>query len=635
VSATAAEAARASRLAAIWETRPGVVGALASVDHKDVGKRYLVTAFVFLVVGGIEALLMRIQLAHGGASTLSPELYDELFTMHGVTMIFLYASPILSGFANYLWPILIGTRDMAFPRMNALSYWIFLFAGIFIYTSMAIGDMPDAGWFAYAPLTGKAFSPGPGLDFYALGLLFLGISTSVGAVNFIVTLFKMRAPGMSLNRMPILVWGTLTASFSIIYALPPLSVALVMLWFDRQFGMHFFDSSAGGSPLLWQHLFWIFGHPWVYIIVLPAMGMVSDIIPTFCRRPLVGYTYVAFATVSTGIIGFGVWVHHMFATGLPQLSLSFFSAASLVIAIPSGISFFAWIATIWYGRPVFKTPFLFMLGFIVLFAIGGVSGVMTGLLPFDWQLTDTYFVVAHLHYVLIGINVFPVVGALYYWLPKITGRMLSERLGRWNFWVMFIGFNVAFFPMHWLGILGMPRRIFTYPAGLGWDASNMVVTAGAFVFAVGILLLSINIAWSLRNGVPAGPNPWDAGTLEWSIPSPPPPYNFEVIPTVDSRHPLWENGPGIAEGESDLTEGPVLDEDGHEVIGTSVLDGAPETIQHMPGDSLWPLYLTLSLTLLFYSLVSAHWPLAVSGAGLALVCLVGWHWPGRDPGEEG
>ncbi len=515
-----------------WETPSGWRGSLTSVDHKTIGKRYLVTAFVFLVLGGLEALTMRVQLAQPNQHLLSPEQYNQLFTVHGITMIFLYAAPILSGFSNYVWPLMLGSRDMAFPRLNALSYWIFLCAGIFLYSSVLVGQMPNGGWFNYPPFTAREYDPGLNIDFYVLGLTLLTISTMVGSVNFIVTLFKTRAPGMSINRLPIIVWGTLTASIANVFALPALTVACVFLFFDRRYGTHFFDATAGGHPLLWQHLFWMFGHPWVYVIVLPAMGMVSDILPVFCRRPLVGYTFVALATVATGILGFGVWVHHMFATGLPATGMSFFAGASMVIAIPSAVGVFSWLATIWHGRPRFTTSFLYMAGFVVLFTIGGVSGVMTAAVPFDWQLTDSYFIVAHLHYVLVGINLFPVIGAVYYWFPKMTGRLMNERLGKWGFWLMFAGTNVVFFPMHILGMLGMPRRIYTYPAVNGWGTANLIETFGAFVLAVGVLVFLANVFSSLKRGARAGRNPWDAGTLEWSTPSPPPPYNFAVIPIV-------------------------------------------------------------------------------------------------------
>lgn len=613
------------RLRAIWETRPGFWGALCSVDHKEIGIRYLLTSFLFLLAGGLEAAVIRLQLARPDAHVLSPEQYNQLFTMHGVTMIFLYALPVLSGFSNYLWPLILGSRDMAFPRLNALSYWIYVLAGIFLYASFPMGKAPDAGWFNYVPYSNRAYDPGPNIDVYALGMVLLGISTTVGSINFVVTLFRTRAPGMSINRVPILVWGTLTASAGNLLAVPAVSLAFLMLWMDRQVGTHFFDPTAGGQPLLWQHLFWMFGHPWVYAIVLPAMGIVSDGLPTFCRRPLVGYTAVAFATVTTMIFGFGVWVHHMFATGLPPITLSFFSAASFAIVVPSSIAVFSWLATIWTGRPVFKTPFLFFAGFVFLFVIGGLSGFMTASVPVDRQLTDTYFVVAHLHYVIVGINVFAVVGGVYYWFPKMTGRMMSERLGRWSFWVMFIGFNTGFFPMHIAGLLGMPRRIYTYQEGMGWGPVNMVITAGSYLFAVGVLLFLFNIVRSLRHGEPAGPNPWDAATLEWSTPSPPPPYNFAVIPAIASRHPLWEDRmEGV--GRSSLETGMLLD-DGRETIGTSVLDAEPDVILRMPGDSPAPLLLSLGLAgictgLLLHSLAAVALALAVT-----LVATLAWLWP--------
>ena len=588
------DAGIAARLERIWETPRGVLGALSSVDHKTIGKRYLVTAFAFLLIGGLEAAVMRAQLAQPNQTLLTPEQYNQLFTMHGVTMIFLYALPVLSGFSNFLWPLLLGSRDMAFPRLNAFSYWVFLFAGIFLYASFPLGRAPDAGWFNYVPYTSLAFNPGINIDVYALGMILLGVSTTVGSINFIVTLIRTRAPGMSINRMPIMVWGTLTASVGNLFAVPAVSLAFFMLWMDRRFGMHFFDVTGGGQPLLWQHLFWMFGHPWVYAIVLPAMGIVSDALPTFCRRPLVGYTAVALATVTTMVLGFGVWVHHMFATGMPPISLSFFSAASFVIVIPSAVAVFAWLATIWTGRPRFTTAFLFFAGFIVVFVIGGVSGFMTAAVPVDLQLTDTYFVVAHLHYVLIGINVFPVVGGIYYWFPKFTGRLMDERLGKWSFWIMFIGFNVGFFPMHIPGLLGMPRRIYTYPSGLGWGTVNLVVTAGAYLFASACCCSSSTSGGACATAGAPGPNPWDAPSLEWATSSPPPPYNFAVIPTVASRYPLWEDRMKGHAGGSSTREGLLLD-DGRETIGTTALDAVPDVILRMPGDSLAPLVLSIAL----------------------------------------
>src|SRR5689334_11732397 len=624
--ATLAEAAPVRQLEEIWETPAGWRGTISSVDHKTIGKRYLVTSIAFLVIGGIEALLMRSQLAFSSQHILSAEAYNELFSMHGVTMIFLYAAPVLSGFSNYLWPLMLGARDMAYPRLNALSYWVYLVSGIFLYTSMPFGAMPNAGWFDYVPYASREFNPGINIDFYALTLIFLAISTTVGSINFVTTLFKTRAPGMSLNRLPIIVWGTLTASISNLAALPALSAAAVMLFLDRRYGTRIYDASAGGHPLLWQHLFWMFGHPWVYIVVLPAMRIVSDALPTSCRRPLVGYTPVALATITAAMLGFGVWLHHMFATGIPPLALAFFGAASILITIPSAVAVFSWLATLWSGRPWYPAPMKFMLGFIALFVIGGVSGVMTAAVPFDFQLTDTYFVVAHLHYVLVGINVFPVIAGIYYWFPKFTGRMMDERLGTWNFWTLFVGANLVFFPMHIVGMLGMPRRIYTYPAGLGWDVYNSIETIGAFLFAIGVALFAWNVLKSRRHGAPAGPNPWDAGTLEWSTPSPPPPYNFAVLPTIGSRHPLWEDRLGEGSARSILSEGPVLS-DGRETFATSPLDAEPRAVMRMPEDSYAPLAVAVSCGVIAYGLLfSLLWLAALGLIGVA-VSAIAWLWP--------
>jgi cytochrome c oxidase subunit I len=625
--------ALAEKLKALWQTEPGLVGWLSTVDHKEIGLRYIVTAFAFLVIGGIEALVFRIQLAWSNVKLLSPEQYDQLFTMHGMTMIFLYAGPVLSGFSNYLWPLLLGSRDMALPRLNALSYWIYLCAGLFLYSSFLVGFGPNVGWFNYVPLAARAYNNGPNIDVYSLGMILLGISTTVGAINFIVTFLRLRCPGMSVNKVPILIWGTLTANAANIFAIPAVSLAFFLLWMDRNLGTHFFDTPAGGSALLWQHLFWMFGHPWVYAIVLPAMGMVSDGLPVFCRRPLVGYTAVAAATVATMILGFGVWVHHMFATGLPNISLSFFSAASIIITVPSAVGVFAWLATIWTGKPVFTTPFLFFASFILLFTIGGVSGFMTGSVPVDWQLTDTYFVVAHLHYVLIGINVFPVAGAIYFWFPKFTGKLMDERLGRWNFWTMFIGFNLGFFPMHISGLLGMPRRIYTYPDSMGWDWLNLITTAGSFLFGFGVLLLIYNVMKSLRHGPTAPANPWDAPTLEWATSSPPPPYNFTVIPVVASRHPLWEDRLDQPEDDrSHIETGLVLDH-GKEALGTTTVDAEPNVILKMPHDTLVPLYLALSMTFITTGLALVNWWVVAIGIALTACSILAWLWPEAGLGE--
>jgi cytochrome c oxidase subunit 1/cytochrome c oxidase subunit I+III len=589
------------------------------VDHKRIGKRYIYTSFAFFLIAGVQSLVMRVQLARPDQDLVSPEVFNQLFSMHGITMIFLFATPMLSGFGNYFVPLMIGARDMAFPRLNAFGYWTFLAAGIFMYFSYFMGTIPDNGWFNYVPLAGSTFTPERSIDFYGLGILFLAISSTGGAINFIVTIFKMRAPGMTINRMPLYVWAILATSLALVFALPALSLANIMLELERKFGMHFFDAGGGGDPLLWQHLFWIFGHPDVYIILLPAVGIISSVVPVFTRRPMVGYTYVALATVITFVLSFGVWVHHMFATGLPQLSLSFFAAATIMFTIPGGVQVFSWVATIVRARKiVLKTPMHFVLGFLSLFVMGGVTGVMFAVIPFDRQVTDTYFVVAHFHYVLFGGAVFPIFAGFYYWLPKITGRLMDETLGRWSFWLMFVGFNITFGLMHIVGLLGMPRRVYTYLPGLGWDIWNMLETVGSFVMTIGIGLTAYNWYRSSRKGEPAGDDPWGGETLEWATTSPPPAYNFARIPVVNSPHPLWEEGV------------PVVPEDldhGHQTLGTSVLDAEPDQVLNMPGETHTPLVLTLILMVLFFALLFDAYALAIAaGVGIA-ASLVQWLWP--------
>ena len=610
------------RLEHIWETPHTILGRLSTVDHKIIAKRYLVTAMAFLIAGGIEALIMRIQLARANSSLLTPEMYDQIFSMHAITMIFWYASPILSGFAIYFVPLLIGARDMAYPRLNAFTYWSFLLSGLFLYGSAIVGQSPHAGWFAYAPFTDKIYSPGLGMDFYALALIFLTISTEGGALNFIVTIFHLRAPGMSVSKMPLFLYSTLTISCAIMLALPSLTVGCVFLELQRQWHFHFFDVAGGGAPLLWQQLFWIFGHPWVYVVFLPATGMVSMLIPVFCRRPIVGYSYIAISTVLTGLVGFGVWVHHMFAVGMSQMGMSFFSAASMTISIFTAIQVFAWIATMWKGRPILTTSMKFAVGFIALLVIGGLNGITSAAIPLDWEVHDTYFVVSHLHYVLVGANVFPVFAGFYYWLPKMTGRMLDEKLGTWSFWVMFIGFNLTFFPMHILGIEGMTRRIYTYQSGNGWESLNMLITVGAFVLAVGILLSIINFFSSLRSGRIAGKNPWHGDTLEWSTDSPPAPYGSVHIPTVTSRHPLWDDH----EEEEDPNGERILDA-GRLTLASTALDGVPLSLVRMPEDSILPLVFTLGMTLFFVAILLKWLWVALAATVFMFVVVALWLWP--------
>jgi cytochrome c oxidase subunit I+III len=613
------------RLTELWKTEPGFKGWFGTVDHKKLGKRYLMTAFAFLVLGGIEALIVRLQLARADQRLVTPEAYDQIFTMHGMTMIFWYALPILSGFGNYLIPLMLGARDMAFPRLNAFSYWVFLMSGGLLYVSPLLGQAPHAGWFAYVPYTTEQYSPGLGMDFYALTLIFLTVSTTVGAINFIVTILRHRAEGMSVSKMPLLMYSTMTISFSIVFALPALTAACLFLELDRRWGFHFYDVSRGGSALLWQQLFWFFGHPWVYIIFLPATGMVSMLLPVFSRRPIVAYPYVALATVLTGVVGFGVWVHHMFATGIGMMGMSFFSAASMTISIFSAVQVFAWIATIWTGRPVLTASMLFALGFISALVIGGLSGIVTAVIPFDWQLTDTYFVVAHLHYVLVGANVFPVFAAFYYWLPKMTGRMMSERLGKWSFWLMLVGFNLAFFPMHFTGLRGMPRRVFTYPIGKGWENLNLAATIGAGILTIGILISLWNLVLSLRKGAPAGANPWNADTLEWSTLSPPEVYGSVHLPSVKTRHPLWDR-----HVEEEDPRGERVFDDRRVTLSTSWLEARPAAVAKMPKDTTTPFFASLVLTGVFAALLVPSVALAaVAGAGTLLVLAV-WQWPERE-----
>ena len=565
-----------------WASRPGLLGWLSDTDHKSVGKRYIVTALVFFLLGGIEAALMRIQLARPENALLDPDLYNQMFTMHGTTMMFLFAVPILTATGLYLVPLMIGTRNIAFPRLNLYGYYVYLIGGGLLYAGLLFNSAPDAGWFSYVPLAGPEYSLGKRIDIYAQTVTFTEISALISSVEIIVTVFKQRAPGMSLSRMPLFVWAQLVTAFMVMFAMPWVAVATQFLAFDRLVDTRLFDPAAGGQPLLWQHLFWFFGHPEVYIIFVPALGFISSIVETFARRPIFGYRAMVLSLVLTGFLAFGLWVHHMFATGIPQLSGTFFSATSMLIAIPTGVQIFCWIATLWAGRPRFRVPLLFGLGFIVVFIIGGLTGVMVAAVPYDMQVHDTYFVVAHLHYVLLGGAVFPLFGAFYFWWPKVTGRMLSERLGRWHFWLFFAGVNLTFFPMHLLGLEGMPRRIYTYLPETGWGPLNLLATIGAVTIAVSVVLFLVNLASSLSAGATAGDDPWEASTLEWATSSPPPPYNFHLIPTVRGRSPLWQR-PADAPVVSGLRT------DMREILVTTLLDAEPDNRMRLPEPTIWPL----------------------------------------------
>jgi cytochrome c oxidase subunit I len=518
----------------------GLLSWVASVDHKQIGIMYLLATLGFFAVAGVEALLMRVQLARPNEAFLSPDLYNQLFTMHGTTMIFLVVMPMLIGFGTYFVPLMIGANDMAFPRLNALSFWLLVFGGLLLYFSFLAGGAPAAGWFSYTPLSEKPYAPTFGLDYWALGLLATGIGSVAAGINFIVTILAMRTPGLTMRRLPLFVWMVFVNSFLIILALSILNAALVLLLMDRQLEAHFFSPGGGGSPVLWQHYFWGFGHPEVYIMVLPAFGIISEVIPVFSRKPIYGYEFVAGSTVAIALLSFGVWAHHMFAVGLGHGMDFVFAAASMLIAVPTGIKIFNWIATMWGGSIRFTTSMLFAIAFLVLFTIGGLSGVSFAVVPIDWQTTDTYYVVAHMHYVLFGGTLFAVFAGVYYWFPKMTGRLLSERWGRVHFWLTVIGFNATFFVQHFLGLMGMPRRVFTYPDLPYWGALNMVSTIGAFLIGAAVLVFLYNVLLSLRTGEPAGDNPWQAWTLEWATSSPPPLHNFERVPPVRGRRPLWD-----------------------------------------------------------------------------------------------
>jgi len=528
-------------------SRPPLVDVLHSwvttVDHKRIGIMYIVMALTFMVIAGVEAALMRLQLFVPRAKLFGPntqDTFNQMFTMHGTTMVFFVGMPILIGIGNYIVPLMIGARDMAFPRMNAFGFWVSFLGGLLMYYSFASGSAPDIGWFGYAPLTSRAFARGMNTDYWIVGLLVSGVGTVTAGINFVATILAMRAPGMTLGKIPLFVWMMLWTSFLILVAFPPFTAALIMLLFDRQFGTHFFDTQAGGSAVLWQHLFWFFGHPEVYILILPAFGMISEIVPVFSRKVIFGYETVAAATVAIGFISMGVWAHHMFAVGLSRMADIFFAGASMLIAIPTGIKMFNWIATLYGGHLHMASPMLFSLGFLGMFLMGGITGIMLAAVPLDWAVTDSYFVVAHFHYVLFGGTLFAVFAGVYYWFPKVTGRLLNERWASWHFWLFLIGFNLTFFPMHISGLLGMPRRVYTYAPNRGWDIWNQLSTLGVAFQALGFLIFFWNVAVSLRRGAPAGDDPWDAWTLEWATTSPPASYNFEEIPVVRSRRPLWD-----------------------------------------------------------------------------------------------
>ena len=619
--------ARQRLLTHTWAEPAGFWGWFKHVHHTSIGKRYLVTAFVFFLMGGLLAVLMRIQLARPESHFLGPDKYNQIFTMHGTNMMFLFAVPMMfEALSVYFVPLMVGARNIAFPRLNAYSYYLYVIGGIFIWVCFFLNIGPDMGWFAYVPLSGPAFTPGKRADVWAQMITFTEVSALAVAVETVVTVMRLRAPGMSLNRIPMFVWAELVTAFAVIFAMPAVMVDSSMLIMDRLINTHFFNPSEGGDALLYQHLFWFFGHPEVYIVFLPGTGLVSTIIAAFSRRKVFGYTALVLSTVATGILGFGVWVHHMFATGLPTLSISFFTAASMMIVIPTGIQFFCWLTTMWTGKVVVKTPMLWVLGFFFVFVIGGLTGVMLAAAPLDWQVHDTYFVVAHLHYVLIGGALFPLFGGLYDWFPKITGRMMSESLGKLNFWLFFFGFNMTFFPMHQLGFNGMTRRIYTYLPEMNWGGLNMLATFGAGLLGISVIVFLINVALSLQSGDLAGANPWEAGTLEWETTSPPPKYNFLDLPTVNGREPLWENEP-----DQPIVTG--VREDIREVLITKTLDADPDHLTQFPKPTIWPFLAALATTVLFIWSIFDAWGVVWGAIPLAIT-LTGWFWPTKREARE-
>jgi cytochrome c oxidase subunit I+III len=609
-----------------WRTPPGLWGALRCTDPKIIAQRYIVTAFVVLVLSGILALLMRLQLAVPENGLMGPDLYNQVFTTHGSAMMFLFAVPVMEGFSLYLVPLMVGSRSVAFPRLAAFGYWSYLIGVVLLFGGLLLNVGPDAGWFAYVPLSGPQFGAGKRTDVWAQMISFSEMATIATSANTIATVFKHRAPGLSLNRLPLLVWAMLVKSVMVVFAMPVVMLCSSLLAMDRLIGTHFFNVAEEGDVLLWQHLFWFFGHPEVYIIFIPALGFLSTLISTFTRRPIFGYLAMVLSLVATGFIGFGLWVHHMFTTGLPQLGGSFFTAASLLIAVPNGVQFFCWIATLWGGRLRLTLPMAWALSFFVLFLLGGLTGVVLGSVPLDWQVHDTFFVVAHFHYVLIGGAVFPLFGAVYYWFPKWTGRMLGARLGWWNFGLFFLGFNLTFFPMHILGMMGMPRRVYTYGADRGWGGLNLLATVGAFILAFSALLFVINVLYSRRHGQPAGHDPWDAPTLEWGTASPPPCYNFLHLPTVRGREARWTQAP-----DQPVVTG--IRTDRNELLVTTLLDAQPDHRTELPHLSIWPLLVALASGVFFIGSMFTPWSVPV-GFALAGLALIGWFWPKGPPKEE-
>jgi len=620
-------AERSEALRTTWSEGRGIYHWFTNVHHTTIGKLYFVTSFIFFLLGGILAALVRIQLARPENNFLGPDKYNQFFTVHGSTMIFLFAVPMMyQAFGVYLVPLMVGARNIAFPRLAAFSYYIYVGGCLLLWGGLLLNIGADAGWFSYVTLSGPAYSPGKRVDFWAQMITFTELSALAVAVCLIVTILKHRAPGMTLNRMPLLVWEKLVLSFMVVFAMPAVMLVSTMLLMDRTANTHFFNPAEGGDVLLYQHLFWFFGHPDVYIIFLPGAAIISTLVATFSRRHIFGYAGIVVATIATGFLGFGVWVHHMFATGIPQLGESFFTAATLMIVIPTSYQFFCWIATLWNGKPQLRLPMLWVGGFFFVFMIGGLSGLMLASVPLDLQVHDTFFVVAHFHYVLIGGAVFPMFGGIYYWFPKIIGRMANETLAKVHFWLFFIGFNLTFFTMHFLGLRGMPRRVYTYLPEMHWTTLNQIATLGAIFMTAGVLVFVINVLWSKQHGVIAEANPWGAGTLEWGVSSPPPPYNFLNLPTVSGREALWDDPPN----EPVVTG---IRDDVREVLLTNSLDAEPEGKEEQPGPSIWPFLAALVVSAVLIGSIFTLWAV-VYGAVPIIITIIGWVWPKGDEAVE-
>jgi cytochrome c oxidase subunit I+III len=610
----------------LWSPPPHRLGFLAAVNHSVIGLRFIVTSLVFFLIGGVLAMLIRAQLAGPNTQFLDAPAYAQVFTMHGSIMMFLFAIPLIEGLALYMLPKLLGARDLAFPRLSAFGYWCYLFGGSIMILALLAGVAPDSGWFMYTPLSSKPFSPGINADVWLIGVTFVEVSAVCAAIEFMVTVLKVRSGGMSLGQMPLLAWYLWVTAAMMLVGFPPLILGSILLEVERAFGLPFFDPARGGDPLLWQHLFWLFGHPEVYIIFLPAAGIISTILPVFAGRPIVGYAWIVAALIAQAFISFGLWVHHMFTTGIPHLSLAFFSAASLLVVVPTAVQIFAWLATLLKGRPRLELPMLWIFGFFFIFVAGGLTGVMVAVVPFDWQAHDTHFVVAHLHYVLVGGFVFPVMAGLYYWLPHVTGRRSDRGLGKAAFWLVFIGFNLTFFVMHLTGLLGMPRRVYTYAAGLGWDWPNLVSSVGGFIMAIGFAMVMLDLLVQRRFAPHAEHNVWNAGTLEWAMPTPVPPYNIASLPQVEGHDPLHEDSQLGAKLAAGLGYLPGARNGWRETLGVDAISGKPDQIILLPGPSYIPLVTAVATGAFFVSFLFGFYAGAALGAVLVLFLALVWVW---------